>query len=236
MAGFNTRFHDAGFDIPKYLLPWGDKTIIHEILNELTRNTTFEEIILLANRRDAYFLKKLELAVADFPQAEIAYIGDTLGQAHTAAIGAGMAQTDGALFIHNADTVLTNRNFEKMTEQLSKYDAVVDVFSADNPKYCYVEVDDHLVTEILEKQKVTNIASSGLYGFKSPSQYITEYKKALDTHRGGEVYISNVLSNILKEGFVVATELSAEDETLVIGSPQEYSKAISEKQNESNPA
>ena len=32
MAGLNTRFHDVGFDIPKYLLPWGESTIIQELL------------------------------------------------------------------------------------------------------------------------------------------------------------------------------------------------------------
>ena len=52
MAGYNTRFHDVGFDIPKYLLPWGDETIIHEIIKQLG---TFEETILLANKRDSYF-------------------------------------------------------------------------------------------------------------------------------------------------------------------------------------
>ena len=49
MAGLNTRFHDVGFDIPKYLLPWGDETIIHSILKNLGE---FDDVVLLANKRD----------------------------------------------------------------------------------------------------------------------------------------------------------------------------------------
>jgi CTP:molybdopterin cytidylyltransferase MocA len=32
MAGLNTRFHNVGFDIPKYLLPWKNSTIIAAII------------------------------------------------------------------------------------------------------------------------------------------------------------------------------------------------------------
>ena len=56
MAGLNTRFHDVGFDIPKYLLPWREETIIYEILKQLG---TFDEVLLLANKRDVYFMPDL---------------------------------------------------------------------------------------------------------------------------------------------------------------------------------
>ena len=56
MAGLNTRFHDVGFDIPKYLLPWNNHTIIHEILKQLGK---FDEVLLLANKRDMYFKPQL---------------------------------------------------------------------------------------------------------------------------------------------------------------------------------
>jgi len=53
IAGLNTRFHDFGFDVPKYLLPWGkDSTIIVEII-KCMGEYSFEEIILLANNRDS---------------------------------------------------------------------------------------------------------------------------------------------------------------------------------------
>jgi NDP-sugar pyrophosphorylase family protein len=60
MAGYNTRFHDVGFDIPKYLLPWNDKTIIYDILKNLGWVT---QLILVANKRDIYFKDQLVEAI-----------------------------------------------------------------------------------------------------------------------------------------------------------------------------
>ena len=56
MAGYNTRFHDVGFDIPKYLLPWNGTTIIHDIIQNLGET---HQTVLVANKRDAYFKDQL---------------------------------------------------------------------------------------------------------------------------------------------------------------------------------
>ena len=55
MAGLNTRFHNVGFDIPKYLLPWGKNTIIYEILYQIKKNYAFSNYLLIANKRDRFF-------------------------------------------------------------------------------------------------------------------------------------------------------------------------------------
>ena len=60
MAGLNTRFHNVGFDIPKYLLPWGKNTIIYEILYQIKKNYTFSNYLLIANKRDQSFKKQLK--------------------------------------------------------------------------------------------------------------------------------------------------------------------------------
>jgi CTP:molybdopterin cytidylyltransferase MocA len=86
MAGYNTRFHDVGFDIPKYLLPWNGTTIIHDILKNF--GETYQTI-LVANKRDIYFKDQLVETIEPLglDVNNILYIGDTKGQAHTAAVG-----------------------------------------------------------------------------------------------------------------------------------------------------
>ena len=83
MAGYNTRFHDVGFDIPKYLLPWNDTTIIHDILQNLGE---VQQTVLIANKRDVYFKDQLleTIKPLGLNENDILYIGDTKGQAHTA--------------------------------------------------------------------------------------------------------------------------------------------------------
>ena len=36
MAGKYSRFKNEGFRLPKFLLPWGDKSILSEILSEMS--------------------------------------------------------------------------------------------------------------------------------------------------------------------------------------------------------
>ena len=108
MAGYNTRFHDVGFDIPKYLLPWNGATIIYDILNNLDRPV---QTVLVANKRDIYFKEQLVEAIRplELDEKNILYIGDTKGQAHTAAVGIGqLYHTELPTFIHNADTIVHN--------------------------------------------------------------------------------------------------------------------------------
>jgi dTDP-glucose pyrophosphorylase len=228
MAGLNTRFHDVGFDIPKYLLPWGEETIIHNILKELG---DFDEVYLLANKRDMYFKKELleTIKPLGLKEENIQYIGDTNGQGHTAYIGASLIKnTEQPFFVHNADTILTGRNFKVIEKFMA--DAYVDVFVANNPKYSYVRSKDGLVTEIVEKSAISPFASSGLYGFHSADYYKQMYESVSEGFTGKELYIANVLDYMIGSGRVVGlNELNNEYETIVLGSPQEYGLEVTKQ-------
>lgn len=225
MAGFNTRFHDVGFDIPKYLLPWGKSTIIHSILSELNYSG---ETILLANKRDHYFKSKLvdSIKPLGYDESNIFYINDTSGQAHTTAIGADLIRSkETPLFVHNADTIVTNRNFDYMekTMQENVCAAFIDVFVASSPKYCYIRGVEGVVSDIVEKEAISPYASSGLYGFINAHEYLKSYNELLTKVQKSEVYVSNVLSDMLRDNKSIAfNPLNAKCETIVLGSPQEY--------------
>jgi NDP-sugar pyrophosphorylase family protein len=234
MAGLNTRFHDVGVDCPKYLLPWGNESIITEILEQLTKDYNFKEIMLLANKRDSYFKHKLRLATDKFG-VNIYYIGDTHGQAETAAIAAKMTELDCPILFHNADTIISDRSMKGIQEFLIRNDAYIDTFYADNPAYCYVNVDHEKIISIDEKKTITGIASSGLYGFKSAKEYLKAYDQTVK-FASSETYISDVLQTILKNGGSIAINERIHSQsffknraaTKVIGSPKEYWEAINE--------
>ena len=226
MAGLNTRFHDVGFDIPKYLLPWKNETIIYEILKQLG---TFDEVLLLANKRDSYFMPDLVKTIEPLglTKNNIHYIGDTNGQAHTAYIGASLLKDKlKTFFVHNADTLLIGRDFKSIEATMS--DAYVDVFIANNPKYSYVRSKDGLVTEIAEKSSISPFASSGLYGFYNAQLYEKMYESLSVNFTGKEMYIADVLDYMIKNNnlFVGLNELNNSYETIVLGTPQEYGLEI----------
>jgi dTDP-glucose pyrophosphorylase len=222
MAGYNTRFHDVGFDIPKYLLPWNGKTIIHDILKNLGPT---KQTVLVANNRDKYFNDQLIETIKPLGLTgdNILYIGDTKGQAHTAAIG--MTQLEHMnlpTFVHNADTVVTGRNFDEIVNQMNDiYDMYVDVFVGNSPKYSYVRAYENIVTEIVEKKQISPYASTGLYGFFSAHLYLNCYDEFVQTKE--ELYISDVMQGMI-DGDMKAymNSLGNYQETIVLGSPQEY--------------
>ena len=222
MAGYNTRFHDVGFDIPKYLLPWNDKTIIHEILKNIG---WVNQLILVANKRDIYFKEQLEEAIKPlgWNDSNILYIGDTKGQAHTAAIG--IEQLNNKYlptFVHNADTIIKGRRIDFIADDLTaKYDAYIDVFVGNSPKYSYVRAYENLITEIVEKKQISPYASSGFYGFLTGHLYLEYYDKLIQTD--GELYIANVIQSMIESNKqVFMNPLGNNQETIVLGSPQEY--------------
>ena len=234
MAGLNTRFHNVGFDIPKYLLPWKNTTIIAEIV----KNLNVKNVYLVAHNRDDYFRKDLldSLSFLNFNNENLIYIGDTEGQAETAAESLKFINSNNEpVFFHNSDTILINRNIDKIATDISKkYSAYIDIFYGDSPKYSYVEVSDNLlVKDIKEKKIISKYASSGLYGFRSKDIYLNYYNK-LEKNRG-ELFISNVLEKMLnKNEKIITNSINPNDKTIVLGSPQEYGIEITRNLIEEN--
>lgn len=225
MAGLNTRFHDVGFDIPKYLLPWHNKTIISSIVSEFMSSYKFDNIALIANKRDMYFRKDLIHTISEIGlnESNVHYIGDTSGQAHTAYIGSTLAKKNEPIFIHNSDTYLTFRDFKQIENLLKTDDAFVDIFVANNPKYSYVKTEGHKVLEIVEKNPISPFASSGLYCFSSSQLYQEYFDRLQKNFSKPEMYIADILDLMIKDQkSIVTNTLNNKEETIVLGSPYEY--------------
>ena len=222
MAGYNTRFHDVGFDIPKYLLPWNGTTIIHDILESFGE---VQQTVLVANKRDVYFKEQLLETIKPLGLNEnnILYIGDTKGQAHTAAIGIGqLYHTELPTFIHNADTIVKGRSLRLIADMMNDlYDSYIDVFVGNSPKYSYVRAYEDTVLEIVEKKQISPYASSGLYGFSTKNLYLNYYDQCVQTKE--ELYVSDVIQKMIEdERKVFMNGLGGNQDTIVLGSPQEY--------------
>ena len=222
MAGYNTRFHDVGFDIPKYLLPWNGTTIIHDILESFGE---VQQTVLVANKRDVYFKEQLLETIKPLGLNEnnILYIGDTKGQAHTAAIGIGqLYHTELPTFIHNADTIVKGRSLRLIADMMNDlYDSYIDVFVGNSPKYSYVRAFEETVLEIVEKKQISPYASSGLYGFLTASMYMSYYDSCIQ--QNNELYVADVIQSMIGAGRrAFMNGLGNNQETIVLGSPQEY--------------
>lgn len=225
MAGKAKRFADEGYKTPKFLLPWGARTILWSILSELKKGSAFDKIFLIANQRDEAFMPHVYAIMKEheIPRAHLALIHDTKGQAETALLGLEHAAKNGAtgpVVFHNVDTVLYGRDLKQVADALKKNDGYVDVFGSNNRAYSYVLIENGKVREIAEKIVVSNLATSGFYGFASAELF----KKHFD--RNSDVFISAVYKKLVAAGgTVVVGEKHKETDTVVLGTPTEYLSA-----------
>lgn len=237
MAGKNTRFHDMGIDIPKYLLPFKNVTVLETIILELLKSENISDVHLVAHLRDKTFKPELEkiLSSLDLNTQNLYYIGETDGQAETAYLAAELIHNkqDKPIIFHNADTVLIGRDFSSLKESVSHGSGFIDVFRSTSPSYSYVQLEGRNVVQIVEKKPISDYATSGLYAFDSSKEYRSAFRNSYGqiTSSKQELYISNVISDLISQGKGFQTDLESNDnlsvQTLVLGTPGEYNSIIS---------
>jgi dTDP-glucose pyrophosphorylase len=221
MAGKYSRFTKEGYNIPKYLLPWGSRTILSEIIKTMNKDLIFDNIFLVYNNSDNKYCNHIKKTMGEFNinSDNLITTNDTSGQAETTYIALSKIEEKyGVLnnvLIHNIDTILYDRDYLNIKDKLSKYDGYIDLFKSNNHSYSYVMFEDGLISEITEKMLISNFATSGLYGFSNSKLYLNYYSD--------EVYISEVYKKMISDGLRVTSDKIYEDKnTLVIGTPTEY--------------
>ena len=230
MAGIYRRFREAGYTTPKYLLPLDDgRCVLGRILDGLLDRQVVRHVACVANRRDAEHAAAItaELAARSIPSQALRLIGDTAGQADTAVEACRLLDDlgspgDAPVAFHNVDTVVEGRDLAAVAQALRSAAGWIDTFNSDSPAFSYVAAGaDGRVSAIVEKQVISDRATTGLYAFASRSAYRQRAAGPWPAH--GERYISGVYQRMIEDGEVVlAGRSAAAARTLVLGTPAEY--------------
>ncbi|MCP3887728.1 MAG: hypothetical protein GY702_02485 [Desulfobulbaceae bacterium] len=223
MAGKYTRFVNEGYRIPKYILPWGDKLILSEIVNEINKKRDFLNIYLIANKRDEIYMPHVRkiLRALRIPVDNLFLISDTNGQAETAyrgieCIKSRFHEINGPIVFHNIDTILYKRDFSDLPKILEQYDGYIDIFKSSNHNYSYVLVKEDIVQSIAEKVVISDNATSGLYAFSDADSFLGLYSEE-------DAYISKLYEKMISRNMKIAVSaLNSEKDTVVLGTPSEY--------------
>ena len=221
MAGKYTRFKNEGYKFPKYLLPWGNRSILSEIIYQLTKTHQFDNIFLIANKDEIDFINHIKKIMEFYyiPFQNLITISDTAGQAETAYLGLCEIQMfhklNDSICIHNIDTILLDRDISNIRKQLKSNSGYIDLFKSNNHGYSYVLMSGNLITTISEKILISDLATSGLYGFSSADMFYKNYN--------GELYISELYKNLISNNHqIVSGNIHSEKNTIVLGTPTDY--------------
>jgi HAD superfamily hydrolase (TIGR01509 family) len=172
MAGAGSRFQQAGYTFPKPLIDVEGKPMIQVVVDNLNIEATYIYVVQ-KEHREKYNLDTLLNLIT--PNCKIVEVnGLTEGAACTTLLAKQFIDNDEPLVMANSDQFVewdSNEFMYKMIEQ--KVDGGILTFTATHPKWSFAKVDEYgYVTEVAEKNPISDIATVGVYYWAKGSDYV----------------------------------------------------------------
>ncbi len=209
MAGRGSRFVEQGYILPKPLIPVHDIPMIQLVIENLKPNCQHRFIFLCLKEHIAKYSIDEKLNLME-PSAEIISIDIvTEGAACTVLLAKNFIDNDDSLMIANSDQWVDadiNEYLAAMGQQ--QYDGFIMTMRAHDTKWSYVKLNEkNQVTEVVEKQVVSNEATVGIYNYARGSYFIEAAEAMIkqDFRVNGEFYVApafnQMINKDLKIGF-----------------------------------
>jgi len=207
MAGAGSRFQQAGYTFPKPLIDVKGKPMIQVVVENLGINANFI-FVVQKEHREKYNLDTLLNLIA--PNSKVVEVdGLTEGAACTALLAKEYIDNDNPLFFANSDQFVEWDSTEfmyKMNE--TDADGGIVSFRATHPKWSFAKVDESgLVTEVAEKNPISDIATVGYYYWKHGSDFVKYAEEMIekDIRVNNEFYVCPVFNQAIEGGKQIRT-------------------------------
>ena len=228
MAGLSARFAQAGYTLPKYQLPLEGRSVFRHVVEGFA--ACFGEhpfLFVLRDVHGAAGFVRAELAAIPGIRAEVVALSEpTQGQAETVALGLEGARdvSSGPLVIFNIDTI---RPRFALPPWAGDCDGFLEVFRGEGEHWSFVEpvaAGSSRVARTTEKERISDLCCTGLYGFRSAELYLQYYRraKAAGLTVRGELYVAPVYNLLIADGLDVRWYEIGDDDVRFCGTPAEY--------------
>lgn len=221
MAGAGSRFEKAGYVLPKPLIDVKGSPMIKTVVDCLNVDANFIFIVQKAHN-EKYNLKSILSLIA--PNCSVVEIdGITEGAACTTLLAEHLIANEEPLLICNSDQYIkwnSNEFFYKVQEQ--QIDASILTFNASHPKWSYAKVNDAgFVTEVAEKNPISDLATVGIYYWKHGKDYVRYAKQMIEKNQrvNNEFYVCPVFNEAIADNKKITTYNV--DEMWGIGTPED---------------
>lgn len=202
MAGAGSRFQAAGYTFPKPLIEVNGKPMIQVVVENLNVDANFI-FVVQKEHREKYNLDTLLNLIA--PNCKIVETnGITEGAACTTLLAKEFINNDQPLLMANSDQFIEWDSSEflyKMNEQAA--DGGIVTFKATHPKWSFAKVNEMgLVTEVAEKNPISDIATVGVYYWAKGSDYVKYAEQMIEKNIrvNNEFYVCPVFNQAIEDG------------------------------------
>jgi len=199
MAGAGSRFADAGYTFPKPLIDVNNKPMIHHVVDNIGIEANYI-FVVQKEHREKYNLDTLLNLIT--PNCTIVEVdGLTEGSACTTLLAKEHIDNDKPLFFANSDQHVVWDPMDFMYEmQESKVDGGIVTFKATHPKWSFAKADKNgFVTEVAEKNPISDNATVGFYYWKKGSDYVKYAEQMIEKNirTNNEFYICPVFNEAI---------------------------------------
>lgn len=225
LGGIGKRFRDNGYDKPKALINVFGKPILYYLLDNINF-TSLDYVILPYNKeyKKYNFEDKLK---KDYPDIKFKFHcleNNTRGASETINIALNKLahkESDCPIICLDSD------NFY-LCDIINKWNGENCVFShrdtSINPIYSYIKCShDNSITDIAEKEKISDFACTGGYGFDSVKNLIKYTEQVIsegaDKDTDTEFYTSGVIQEMIMDGYKFKNKEISKKYFICLGTP-----------------
>jgi HAD superfamily hydrolase (TIGR01509 family) len=201
MAGAGSRFEQMGYTFPKPLIEVNGKPMIQVVIENLNLDANYIYVVQKNHRKKYNLDTLLNLLTPGCKIVETNIL--TEGAACTALLAKDHIDNDNPLFFANSDQFVewdSNEFMYKMQE--TDADGGIVTFTATHPKWSFAKIDDNgLVTEVAEKNPISNIATVGYYYWKHGSDFVKYAEQMIekDIRINNEFYVCPVFNQAIED-------------------------------------
>jgi dTDP-glucose pyrophosphorylase len=238
MVGKSSRFFSEGYTLPKYRLPLGEGFVFDYVMKSFASYFLTDRFIFICrkdfNDYDFIYNRIKFLGINNFEIVQTEK--NTLGQAHSVYIATEMdVKISEELYIFNIDTILFDFKKPLLGSEVFGF---MEVFRGEGSHWSFAVPDslhNFTIMKVVEKERVSDLCSNGLYYFKSLDVFRKAFATFIDSKWDGlsELYVAPLYNCLIEIGGVVKY-FEIEIEAIgFCGTPDEYKKLFSQL-NKSN--
>lgn len=204
MAGRGSRFTDAGYTVPKPLIPIHGVPMIQAVVRNVTPTLTCHHIFIVLKEHILEYgiHKQLQRLVPGCSVVVVEQVTD--GAACTVLLARDLIDSDTPLMLANSDQFVdADMDSYVAAQQNGDLDGLIMTFWSDHPKWSYCRLSEvGLVTDVVEKQVVSNEATVGIYNFRRGGDFVRAADRmiASDKRVNGEFYVAPVYNEMIADG------------------------------------
>ncbi|MFT4967332.1 MAG: dTDP-glucose pyrophosphorylase [Candidatus Deianiraeaceae bacterium] len=228
-AGLGSRFSNAGYTDPKPFIKFNGKTMLeHAIANLHIQNARY--IVLLREEHIQEHSNDIE-AVSQNYNIEIVPIKQvTEGACCTVLLARKFIQSATPLLIANVDQIVDG-GIQSFIEnaQNRKLEGSIMTFEDNDKKWSYAKLDSNgLVTQVREKEVISNYATVGIYWFSSGNLFINAAIDMIANNErvNNEFYVCPVYNYAIKGGAKIGIYNIEKSQMNGIGTPDDLNNYI----------